>query len=358
MSDVTSSTRATILFDGPPDMDFVGLMNDLKRPFRNIALDFDEIEVDEYLYALFTSDRLTLRISRGQVPVSKTVLEKAGRPANPNASDAELKRVMRDYSDTITVSVADGATRSVPERLRVSVCYHVVRHLLQNYEAAGVHWQHTNTFFTANEFASPTDAQHSTRNRKTNFASATARRPQFKVVPGHVGAAEIENAQIVDIPHAAEGREKFAAGYMGVAENHTRLDESFAQAVDPEHAIIHEAEEAVPHQRSWKDILPNIAPSEEKLRKSRLAIFASDLIEIEDVKLEAPSQEVSLPEQLTVYVMTVTMMVMAFPAGFAMMIYNILAGESLKMTARAMALTGCAIGMDFAGVTSAVFGVI
>lgn len=336
MSDFTSSTKATILFDGAPEMDFVDLINELKRPFRNIALEFDEIEVDEHLYALFTSDRINLRIARGQLPVSSQVLTNAGRPAKARADADEIAALTHDYADSIEVSVTDGDSRSVPERLRVSVCYHVVRHLLQHYEASLVHWVHTNTLFTADEFENPTDAQR----------PVTPRRP---------AAQATQSAR----PATAEGLGKFAAGYMGVAENHTRLDESFAQAVDAEHAVIHDTEEASDQpQRSWKDILPNIAPSEEGLRKSRLAIFASDLIEVEDVKLEAPAHGPDLMEQLTVYVMTVTMMVMMFPAGFAMMIYNILAGENLKMTARAMALTGFGISMEFAGVTDAVLAMI
>lgn len=346
MSDFTSSTQATILFDALPEMDFVNLINELKRPFRNIALEFDEIEVDETQYALFLNDRISLRIARGQVPVKAESLLEATRPAQTRTPEDELAALMHDYSDTLVITVADGDTRSVPERLRVSVCYHVIRHLLQHYEAALVHWHHTNTLFSADEFANPTDTRRPVMPRRpTGQAARHSARPE-PVMP------EARD-------RSAEGRDRFAEGYMGVAENHSRLDESFAQVVDPEHAVIHDAEEVKENQRSWRDILPNIAaPSEETLRKSRLAIFASDLIEIEDVKYEAPAKDADLMEQLTVYVMTVTMMVMLFPAGFAMMIYNILAGESLKMTSRAMALTGVGISLDYAGIAGTLIGAV
>lgn len=340
MSDFTSSTTATILFDGPPDLDFVGLINELKRTFRNIALEFDEIEVDEHLYALFSNDRLTLRVARGQVPVPAQALVAAGRPAQARSPEDEMAEMLHDYADTLTVSVSEGTGRTVPERLRVSVCYHVVRQVLRSHEANLVHWHHTDTLFTAEEFENPTNTQPSVTPRRPRAHGTRVPRPQ--TIQAKVSA----------------GVGRFSAGYMGVAENHSRLDESFAQAVDPEHAHIQDAVTVGESSRSWKDILPNIAPSDENLRRSRLAIFASDLIEIEDVKLEAPEKEPVLTEQLTVYVMTLTIMVMMFPAGFAMMIYNILAGENMKMTARAMALTGVGISLNFAGITDQLVAMI
>lgn len=341
MSDVTTSTTATILFDGPPDLDFVGLINELKRTFRNIALEFDEVEVDEHLYALFTNDRLTLRVARGQETVPAEALASAGRPNQTRSSDEEIAEMLHDYPYTLAVSVEDGDSRSVPERLRVSVCYHVVRQLLRCHEASLVQWHHTNTLFTAEEFENPTNAQPTVTPRRPKATGTRVPRPK-----------PLETT-------LSGGADRFSAGYMGVAETHDRLDESFAQVVDPDHAHSHEAETAEEAGRgSWKDILPNLAPSEEKLRRSRLAIFASDLIEIEDVKLEAPEKEPELAEQLTVYVMTLTIMVMMFPAGFAMMIYNILAGENLKMTARAMALTGVGIALNYAGVTDQIMALI
>ncbi|MGC9369868.1 MAG: hypothetical protein ACP5DX_10055 [Paracoccaceae bacterium] len=342
MSDVTTSTTATILFDGPPDLDFVGLINELKRTFRNIALEFDEVEVDEHLYALFTNDRLTLKVARGQETVPAETLAASARPNQTRSSDEEMAAMLRDYGHTLTVSVSDGHSRSVPERLRVSVCYHVVRQLLRCHEATLVHWHHTNTLFTAEEFENPTNAQPTVTPRRPKAQGTRVPRPQ-----------PLETT-------LSGGADRFSAGYMGVAETHDRLDESFAQVVDPEHVHSHDenAAQETGGRSGWKDILPNNAPSEEKLRRSRLAIFASDLIEIEDVKLEAPEKEPELPEQLTVYVMTLTIMVMLFPAGFAMMIYNILAGENLKMTARAMALTGVGIALNFAGVTDQLIGLI
>ena len=64
---------------------------------------------------------------------------------------------------------------------------------------------------------------------------------------------------------------------------------------------------------------------------------------------DAPEEKAGPVEQLTVYTMTMTLMVLAFPIGFAMLIYNILGGENLKATSRAMALTGIGMGMYLVG---------
>lgn len=90
-----------------------------------------------------------------------------------------------------------------------------------------------------------------------------------------------------------------------------------------------------------------IAPTDEALRIARLAIFSAPHDTAEDQSATPRRRQAGLAEKLTVYVMSMTLMVVAFPVGFAMMIYNILAGENLRATARAMALTG--VGFAIAG---------
>ncbi len=105
----------------------------------------------------------------------------------------------------------------------------------------------------------------------------------------------------------------------------------------------------------WKNVFPDIeTPGEEPAKKQWIPAFLRNMIVVEDVKLEAPAERVGTVEQLSVYTMTVTLMVLAFPVGFAMLIYNILGGENLRATARAMALTGTMMGLYLGGLAPSV----
>jgi len=82
-------------------------------------------------------------------------------------------------------------------------------------------------------------------------------------------------------------------------------------------------------------------PQEDALRTARMAIFASDLIR--NIDRPAPPDmrpQIGLAEQLTVYVMSVTLMVLSFPVGVGVLFLNILTGANLRVTSHAMALTG------------------
>ncbi len=329
MSEKTSSTKATLLFDAAQDIDFVEVVKHLKRPFRNIALEFSDVEVDQEDFALFSSDRMTMRIARGQTVVPRATLETAKRPDN---QDTDLSDRIQDFEHTLSITLSDGPEGCVADRVRLAACYHVVRHLLREYDVSLVHWHHTGMLFTTDEFENPVDMQAKVRPRRPVAATKTSARRTAR--PNASGPM---------------GKGRFAEGHMQVSQNHTRLDESFAQAVAPlpEPEIV--PNDAGTAEKSWKDIFPTLEPNEEGLRRSRLAIFASDLIEIEEVKLEAPKDPVGALEQLSVYTMTLTLMVLAFPVGFGMLIYNILGGESLNMTARAMSLTGIVTAMNMIG---------
>lgn len=52
-----------------------------------------------------------------------------------------------------------------------------------------------------------------------------------------------------------------------------------------------------------------------------------------------------LAQRLTIYTVNTSLMLVALPVGAALMTYNILGGEDFKTTARAVALTGAAIGL-------------
>jgi hypothetical protein len=61
---------------------------------------------------------------------------------------------------------------------------------------------------------------------------------------------------------------------------------------------------------------------------------------------------------MTVYVMTITLMVLSFPIGFAMLVYNVLRGENLQATARIMSLTGVGLGFTTVNVSQALAGIV
>lgn len=60
----------------------------------------------------------------------------------------------------------------------------------------------------------------------------------------------------------------------------------------------------------------------------------------------AGPRDMPLPHRLTIYTINATLMVIALPVGAAVMTYCALGRESLSVAARAMALTGAAIGIS------------
>ena len=102
-----------------------------------------------------------------------------------------------------------------------------------------------------------------------------------------------------------------------------------------------------PDRVTSRDLLPDLEPPEERLRKSRNTIFSADSIElslnsaVEDL-LEADLREEhsDLTARITVYVMNLTIMMFTLPLGLALLAFNIIGGENLRTTAHIMALTG------------------
>lgn len=70
-------------------------------------------------------------------------------------------------------------------------------------------------------------------------------------------------------------------------------------------------------------------------------------------KDEYDNRHGSFATRLTVYTVNLTLMIVAFPVGFGVLIYNILGGENLRVTARAMAITGTVIGVLASGAMDA-----
>ena len=105
-----------------------------------------------------------------------------------------------------------------------------------------------------------------------------------------------------------------------------------------------------------RDLLPDLAPPEERLRREKSAIFSADAISlshssaVEDVFEPCLREEHrDLTARLTVYVMNLIIMVFAMPVGVGLLIMNILGGENLRTTAHVMALMGLFMALNSSG---------
>lgn len=67
-------------------------------------------------------------------------------------------------------------------------------------------------------------------------------------------------------------------------------------------------------------------------------------------------QQGSLPQRLTIYLMNATLMLVALPVGCAVVVYNMVRGEDLRLSARAIAVTGTLVGLaQLAGLPNAMY---
>ncbi|WP_141246530.1 hypothetical protein [Actibacterium ureilyticum] len=339
---LTHSCSATILFDAMPVIDYVELVKQLQRPFRNIALEFDEIEVERQSHARFIGKRMSMQIRHDETTVERFQLIAANRPEGATASAEALHDRLHDYKGSLCIRFTEGTEGAAADRIQLQALYHVVRHLLRHYDATLVHWHKTNMLFTKTEFENPTGTPQTAARRDP----VKPRRPQ--------AAATRRSAR----PELTTGA--FAEGHMQVAQTMNRLDESFvqAQATGTDTPLPGNATSAQQAAKSWREVFPRLEPSEDTLRSSRQDIFANDLIVAGDDHVEDDSQPADVMEQMVVYVMSLTLMVLMFPVGFAVMFYNIVAGENIRMTARAMALTGVAMGLNMAGLMPALSSLV
>ncbi|WP_372604327.1 hypothetical protein [Actibacterium sp.] len=343
MSDQPSCNRATILFDGALRLNFVDLAEELQRPFRNIALEFDQTSVAEGSHVVFLSEAMIVRVGYAPQDDWTTKFADANRPAQAKVSKTIIDTLLEDVRTVLEVTVEDGPERAMNERTRLAACYHVVRHLMRQHEASMVYWNLSDTLFTTEEFENPTalsPVEPAPAAATATGAAPFPRRPQRVAASGRV----TPRPQMAGF--APAGQAAFATAEMQVDATHARLDQSFAEAV-------HLRDTDATIRNRMRQTYHDDARDEERLRRARHEIFADDLIESRDSRRPPPPEEIGLLEQLTVYVMTVTIMVLSFPAGFAMLIYTVLRGENLNMTARAMALTGIGVGFTSPQVTAA-----
>lgn len=324
MSDQTNGIRASILFDGPCGLNFIDLINELQTVFRKIALEFDETAVAEQSHMVFQREGMILRIGYSAEDVDPDALRRSKRPARPLVSSAIIDAQLEMIDETVEVSVTPGAGQPDPEGTMLAACYHVVRHVLRRYQASLVHWQHSGMIFTAEEFENPGvgDAPIPRRPDRESLRRRSIR-------PGIV--IPLRKPE----PARATARTELAT--VEAAQGDTLTAEAPAPAPAPQNAVT----------------IFEPAAEDVRLRHARQQIFESHLIEVAEETAGVPPGRIGLLEQISVYVMTVTIMVLWFPIGFAMLIYNVLRGEDLVATARTMAVTGLGAGMVTMNATQA-----
>ncbi|MHC0053136.1 hypothetical protein [Actibacterium sp. D379-3] len=319
MSDQTNGNRATILFDAPVGLDFVELVNELQRPFRNIALEFEQTAVAEGSHALFISDSMIVRVGYAPQTDWARQLQGCERPSQPKVSTALVDALLEEVHQALEVTVEGGPGRAMPERTRLAACYHVVRHLLRRHDASLVHWSLSDTLFTAEEFENPT----------AMAAPGLPRRPERRERRRTTPRPKMDLAMIAN---AAPGTHPEAAAFQ------PQPDAAFADGMQARDAT---AQDDTPAHASVHDM----SLEEERLRRNRKTIFTDGEPATKASRRPPPRDEIGLLEQLTTYVMTITIMVLSFPVGVAMLIYTVLRGENLNMTARAMSLTAVGVGL-------------
>lgn len=96
-----------------------------------------------------------------------------------------------------------------------------------------------------------------------------------------------------------------------------------------------------------RELLPELAPPEERLHRARSHIFSADAISlsrelaVEDVfDPKRRMEHHDIVTRLTVYVINLIVIVFALPVGLALLCLNILGGENLRTSAHVLALTG------------------
>lgn len=102
-----------------------------------------------------------------------------------------------------------------------------------------------------------------------------------------------------------------------------------------------------------RDLLPDLEPPEERLRREKSHIFLADSIQLshdsamDDVfEPSLRDEHKDLTARATVYVLNLIVMVFALPVGLGLLFFNIIGGENLRTTAHIMGLTGLFVALS------------
>ncbi|NKB27526.1 MAG: hypothetical protein GKR99_08200 [Rhodobacteraceae bacterium] len=306
-----NSIVATLSFEGPVAFDSCALREELGGLFRDVDLDLVACQG--------TSNALTFAGSDMLVDVARA-------------------------DDAITVSVsAAGDGNALPERAgqsRRAACYNVVRLLQARLVPESVHWSDSDMATAA---AKSRRRQLKKQREDRNGLSPKERMNQI------FGTVEGEGAQVDCVS-------------LAVPRSLTNPDAA-ALAATPARPATDDLEQLGyrgPHARLTAEEasrFPDLMPAEIALREERRSLFACDAIELTQSSVQDettnPTERVEADDimaRLTVYVLNTILLVLAFPVGFGMLIFNILGGENLRTTAHVMALTGMGTALAAANI--------
>ena len=308
---------ATLNFEDAPVFDVAALSAELSGMFHDVDIDLAAAKsVDGNLE--FVGPNMRVEVSPGDAALTVSV----GR--SPCADD--------------------DAPCAKRDRAQGAACYNVVRTLQTRLAPRSVSWS---------------DADLAS-------ADATSRRQHLKKqcqAPGGLSPKERMNRNFGTVE--GEGSQ-FDCSTLAVAQTHKRLDRSFE-------AVQSEQTSEVGDQSDLADLgygqprtrltaaeasrFPDLMPVELALREERRALFPSDTIALtqrsaqhETTNPTERREADDIMARLTVYVLNTILLVVAFPVGFGMLIFNILGGENLRTTAHVMALTGMGTALAAANV--------
>jgi hypothetical protein len=294
---------ATLTFDDVPSFDANAVGVELAAMFRDVGLDLKpNVQADTVDHRLqFSGQTLNVHIYREALNV--VVMVSASQGQDTNSDPAKTGQAQR------------------------AACYNVVRALKVRLAPKSVNWAD----------ADMAKADRTSQRRQQKLHSAA---------PADDTAAERMNRIFGTVEGDGQSIH-FDSSHLEALDPQKRLDISI-EAVQSEH--VYDAPQPAPTSRpSRREALrfPELVPVEIVLQENRRALFPCDAIELTQGSAQDettnPSERTEaddLTARLTVYVLNTILLVLAFPVGFGMLIFNILGGENLRTTAHVMALTG------------------
>lgn len=106
-------------------------------------------------------------------------------------------------------------------------------------------------------------------------------------------------------------------------------------------------------RRAFPDLEP-AEPGAERTSGHLARIRAELAVQYRELR-DDPDADNAL-SRLTVYALNAVLLVLAFPVGFALLIFNVLAGENLRTTVHVLALTGLALALSSTETAARVLG--
>ena len=106
--------------------------------------------------------------------------------------------------------------------------------------------------------------------------------------------------------------------------------------------------------------LPDLEPAESGAQAARRARFAGRLrrdVAAQFAELRRDPDSRNAVSRLGVYALNAVLLATAFPIGFAMLMFNLLLGENLRVTVHVVALTGFAVTLSSSDVVARAFGI-